>query len=94
MVVTAPFSVMPQAEMTLVPCITLAAFSTRAPGIGAPAEMKVFRLASCSRSSRAMSTRSARNGVEPRVRLHPSSATTFAANGGSQTSWRMAVAPR
>ncbi|MNC32536.1 hypothetical protein D3C75_808960 [compost metagenome] len=92
--VTAPFSVMPQAEMIRVPCITPAAFSTRAPGIGAPAEMKVVSEASCSRSSRAMSTRSARKGVEPRVRLQPSSATTRAANAGSQTSCRMALAPR
>ncbi|MDT4858033.1 hypothetical protein FQZ97_924800 [compost metagenome] len=76
--VTAPFSVMPQAE-TMRAFTELPAFSTRAPGMGAPAATKTLSEASASRCCGATSTRSARKGVEAMVKVGRSALVTLAA---------------
>ena len=91
--VTAPFSVMPQAEM-ICALTALPAFSTRASGIGAPAATKMRSEASASRWLGAISIRSARKGVEAMVKVGFSAAATLTAYNGSQVSCNTAVVCR
>ncbi|MCY1443781.1 hypothetical protein D9M71_602140 [compost metagenome] len=76
--VTAPFSVMPQAEMILV-STEVPAFSTRALGMGAPAATNTFSEARSSRCCGAISIRSARKGVEAMVKVGRSALATLIA---------------
>ncbi|MOA23747.1 hypothetical protein D3C78_1443890 [compost metagenome] len=84
-VVTAPFSVMPQAE-TICVFTTDPARSTSALGIGAPAARKVRSEVSASGCCGAISIRSARKGVEAMVKVGRSALATRTAKHGSQTS--------
>ena len=89
--VTAPFSVMPQAETILTPSV-LRACSTSGPGIGAPAHRKVLRLGTPLPVSDNARVRSARKGVDAIVKVTPSWRMSSVAFAGSQTSCRRTLA--
>jgi hypothetical protein len=68
--VTAPFSVMPQAETILAPRAWRAC-STSGPGIGAPAHRKLRSVGTGVALSSTALDRSLRNGVEAMVKVSP-----------------------
>ena len=73
--VTAPFSVIPQAETILAPSVPRAC-STSGPGIGAPAHKKILRLGTPPVSDTAR-VRSVRKGVDAIVKVTPCLAYEF-----------------
>ena len=91
-VVTPPFSVIPQHEMTNTPSRSLARW-TRTRGIGAPAVRKVCSEFRSHSSTAGLFVRSERNGVEAMVNVTPSSEMICTALSGFQTSIRTARPP-
>ena len=89
--VTAPFSVMPQAETIFAPS-AFRACSTNGPGMGAPAHKKVRRLGTATPVSVTVRARSVRNGVEAMVKLAFSALMSAMALPGSHTSCSTALA--
>ena len=83
--VTAPFSVMPQADTTLAPSAARAC-STSGPGMGAPAHRKVLSVGTPCPVSATVRARSVRKGVEAMVKVAPSDCTRAMACFGSQMS--------
>lgn len=91
-VVTAPFSDMPHAEMIAAPSVARA-LVTSARGIGAPADTKIFRLGVALPELATNSVRSLRKGVAPMVKVAPSPVIWRAISAAVNTSWSTAVAP-
>ena len=91
-VVTAPFSDMPQAETIAAPSVGRA-LATSARGIGAPAETKTRSESVASPEAATCSVRSLRKGVAPMVKVQPSSRTCRAISGAWKISCSTAVQP-
>jgi hypothetical protein len=91
-VVTAPFSLIPQAEMIEALSVSCAR-DTRARGIGAPAETKTLSDGVAVPVSMQCSVSPERNGVAPIVQVAFSSLICRAISSGVNTSCRIAVAP-
>ncbi|MCY1525199.1 hypothetical protein D9M68_601710 [compost metagenome] len=83
--VTAPFSVMPQADTILAPSAWRAC-STSAPGMGAPAQRKARSVGTAVPDSATVFDRSERKGVDAMVKLTPSALIDAMACFGSQMS--------
>ena len=91
-VVTAPFSDMPQAEMIEAPR-ALRALVTSARGIGAPADTNTRRLGVWVPVCSTYSVRSFRNGVAPMVKVAPSCTIWRAISAGANRSCSTALQP-
>src|SRR5690606_17046629 len=83
--VTAPFSLIPQAEIILTP-IACRACSTRGPGMGAPAQTNVRKVDTVCPDCCTYLDRSVRKGVEAMVKLTPYSRINCTAFSGCQIS--------
>jgi hypothetical protein len=91
--VTAPFSVMPQAEHRRIPRM-LAARSMRTGGIGAPAQLNLLKPGVVGSPASTALHRSATKGVEAMLKVTPSAQAIWSARRASQISCNTVVALR